>query len=271
MPETLSMDNANTNPLLPKRSLLGFYTHPGTMEEYLQLLKTSVEKRVPCTIFYHNLHSLYTYFSSEKLRQYYNGSTVLVDGMPVVWLYKLFGVPLTRDHRITYVDFIIPVMQAASDNNWKVFHIGQSEEIIDKAFSAIREQVPDVQLGSHHGYFDKEPQCSESLEVIKAANDFGANIIFVGFGTPVQEAWLHEHRDQLDAQIVFIAGACMEYFAGTVRTPPRWMGRVGLEWSFRLIENPRRFAFRYLVEPVLLMFMLARNWVGARVGGSSNS
>lgn len=62
--------------------------------------------------------------------------------------------------------------------------------------------------------------------------------------------------------MVFTCGACMEYVAGAVRTPPRWMGPLGLEWSFRLIENPRRFAFRYLVEPILLGAILLRNGIG---------
>lgn len=254
---------------LPKRTLLGFFTHPGTLDEYLNLLKSSVENRAPCTILYHNLHSLYSYFSSESLRRFYEGSTVLIDGMPVVWLYKLAGEPLTREHRITYVDFIMPMMELARDNNWKVYHLGQSADIQLKALEIIREKVPGIQIDGHDGYFDQSPQSPESLEIVKRVNDFGTNLLLVGFGAPRQEAWLHAHRDQLDAQAVLTCGACMEYVAGAVSTPPRWMGQVGLEWSFRLFENPRRFAFRYLVEPILLALMLAKNWLSARVGSKA--
>ena len=118
----------------------------------------------------------------------------------------------------------------------------------------------------HCADVDQTPQCDESLAVIDGINQFGSKLLLVGFGAPRQEAWLHAHRDQIDAQAVLTCGACMEYVAGEVSTPPRWMGQVGLEWSFRLFENPRRFAFRYLVEPILLAFMLARNWVGERLG-----
>lgn len=257
--------------ILPKRSLLGFFTHPGTLDEYLDLIKHSIENNAPCTIFYHNLHSLYSYLSSDSLRRFYEGTTVLIDGMPIVWLYKLAKEPLTREHRITYVDFIMPIMELARDNNWKVYHLGQSSEIQQLALQTIRDQVSGIQITGHDGYFDQDPQSSESLDIIKGVNDFGTNVLLVGFGAPRQEAWLHAHRNQLNAQAVLTCGACMEYVAGAVKTPPRWMGRLGLEWSFRLLENPRRFAFRYLVEPVLLIFMLARNWLRARIGGKSRA
>lgn len=251
---------------LAKRSLLGFFTHPGTLDEYLSLLKYSVDNGAPCTILYHNLHSLYSYLSSESLRRFYEGTTVLIDGMPVVWLYKLAGVKLTREHRITYVDFIMPMMELARDNGWKVYHVGQNSRSQQAALNVIREKVPGIEIAGHDGYFDQTPQCDESLKVIDGINQFGSNLLLVGFGAPRQEAWLHAHRDQIDAQAVLTCGACMEYVAGEVSTPPRWMGQVGLEWSFRLFENPRRFAFRYLVEPILLALMLARNWMGERLG-----
>ncbi len=255
--------------MLPKRSLLGFFTHPGTIDDYLGLLKRSIESREPCTILYHNLHSLYSYLSSDSLRRYYADNTVLVDGMPVIWLYKLAGEPLTREHRITYVDFIMPMMEQARDNGWKVYHLGQSADIQQKALNIIREKVPGIQIDGHDGYFDQDPQSKESLEIIDGVNQFNTDLLLVGFGAPRQEAWLHAHRDQLNASAVLTCGACMEYVAGAVSTPPRWMGQVGLEWSFRLFENPRRFAFRYLVEPILLAFMLGRNWLSGRFGNKA--
>ena len=258
------MDPANSS--LQKRSMLGFFTHPGTMQEYLDLIKTSITKREPCTVFYHNLHSLYSYFTSPELRKYYDKATVLVDGMPVIWLQKLAGEPLTRDHRVTYVDFILPMMELAQQNGWKVYHLGQSADIQQSALDIIRSKVPGIEISGHDGYFDLSPQCPESLEVIKGVNDFGTQLLLVGFGAPKQEAWLHAHRDQIDAAAVFTCGACMEYVAGAVKTPPRWMGRVGLEWSFRLFENPRRFAFRYLVEPLLLAAILGWNGIKGLFG-----
>ncbi|MFT5044349.1 MAG: N-acetylglucosaminyldiphosphoundecaprenol N-acetyl-beta-D-mannosaminyltransferase, partial [Porticoccaceae bacterium] len=117
------------------------------------------------------------------------------------------------------------------------------------------------------GYFDQSPQSTESLAVIDLINGAKSDIVLIGFGAPKQEAWIHAHRGQINAGILFSCGACMEYVAGAVKTPPRWMGRTGLEWTFRLFENPRRFAFRYLVEPVLLGCILLYNGIGNLVRG----
>lgn len=259
------MDSAKIG--LQIRHLLGFFAHPGTLSEYLNLIKVSIEDKQPCTVFYHNLHSLYSYFTSAALREYYLDKTVLVDGMPVIWLYKLFGAPLTREHRITYVDFIMPMMEQAQQNGWKVYHVGQQSDVQQKALNIIRDKIPGIQIEGHDGYFDQSPQCDDSLAVVRAINDYGTDLLLVGFGAPKQEAWVDAHRDQIEASAVFTCGACMEYVAGAVKTPPRWMGRCGLEWSFRLLENPRRFAFRYFVEPILLLVMLAGNAVKLKLSG----
>ncbi len=260
--------NSNSDVGLQKRTLLGFFAHPGTIEDYLALTRASIEQSQQNTVLYHNLHSLYSYFTDKTLKEHYQGTTVLVDGMPLVWLMQLFRIPVTRSHRITYVDFIFPLMELARDNQWKVFHVGQKAEIQQNAMEIIRERVQGIEIDGHDGYFNQEAQHEESLAVIDQINAANSDIVLIGFGAPKQEAWLHAHRHLINASIVFTCGACMEYVAGAVKTPPRWMGRMGLEWSFRLIENPKRFAFRYLVEPVLLGAILFFNGVGNLVRGN---
>jgi len=259
----------NPDSTLQEHRLLGFFTHPGTLDEYLNLLKTSIENRDPCTIFYHNLHSIYSYFSSESLRKCYENTTVLIDGVPVIWLYKIFGFPLTRAQRVTYVDFIFPMMELARENDWQVYHIGQNANVQQKAMQVIRERVPGIKIDGRDGFFDQTPQCNESLEVVKNINDSGAEILLVGFGAPRQEEWLRAHRDQINASAVLTCGACMEYVAGEVGTPPRWMAKFGIEWMYRLFGNPKRFAHRYLIEPIFLAGILFRNWIGERFGGQA--
>ena len=253
---------------LTRRDLLGFFAHPGTLEEYLALSKQSIEQSLSTTVLYHNLHSLYSYFTDKTLREHYQNTTILVDGMPVIWIMQLFRIPVTRSHRITYVDFIMPLMEQARDNNWTVFHVGQQSAVQQDALEIIRRDVTGINIVGHDGYFDQSAHSSESLAVIEQMNAANSDIVLVGFGAPKQEAWIHAHRDLIHASVVFSCGACMEYVAGAVKTPPRWMGRTGLEWSFRLIENPRRFAFRYLVEPVLLGCILLFNGVGNLIRGN---
>lgn len=252
---------------LARQQLLGFFTHPGTQSDYLEHTSACIAGQHKDTVFYHNLHSLYSYFTSAELRDHYADKTVLVDGMPVIWLMKLFRIPVTREHRLTYVDFIMPLMSLARDNSWSVFHVGQQADIQQIALDKIRQATPGISIDGHNGYFDQSSNSAESLAVIDQINNSNSKIVLVGFGAPNQEAWVHAHRDLIEAPVVFTCGACMEYVAGSVKTPPRWMGKLGVEWSFRLLENPRRFAFRYLVEPLILGVILLRNGLGQWFSG----
>ena len=251
-------------PELRARDVLGVITHPGTLDDYLKVITRAVSNQKTLTVFYHNQHTLYCYFTSEELRECYRGKTVLVDGMGIIFLYKLARIPVTRDHGLTYVDFIMPLMSLALQKNWRVFHVGQQATIQMKALDTLRQRVPGIIIEGHDGYFDQLTNSMESLDVIRRINEFSTDLLLVGFGTPNQEVWVAAHREKINAPAVLTCGACMEYVAGAVRTPPRWMGRVGLEWSFRLIENPRRFGYRYSIQTCLLGFVLLRNLFGIR-------
>ncbi len=249
---------------LKRQDLMGFFTHPGTEQDYFGLINASIASGAVSTIFYHNLHTIYVYLTSEEYRQSFNDKTVIVDGMGALFLYKLAGVALHRDYRLTYVDFIMPMMEMARDNGWRVFHIGQRDDVQQKALATIRQKVPGIEIDGHHGYFDFTDNSADTQEVIKQVNAFSTDMLLVGLGSPVQELWVDAHRDQLDPSVVMVCGSCMEYIAGTQKTAPRWMGRAGIEMLFRLYTDPKRLAFRYLVEPFLLGFHLLRHWFKAR-------
>ena len=256
--------NNETKTRLQDHNLLGFRVNPGTIGDFIAFVKDAVGGGQKETVFYHNLHSLYMFFTSNPLRRSYERVTVLADGMPVIWLLKIMRMNAEREQRVTYVDFIWPLLEAARDNGWNVYHVGQEGRVQQEALNIIRKKLPGISIDGHDGYFDLTDNCAESVTVIDSINAHGTDLLLVGFGAPKQELWVDAHREQIDAAAVFTCGACMEYVAGAVKTPPRWMGKLGLEWSYRLIENPRRFGFRYLVEPILLGFHLARNLLSDR-------
>ncbi len=239
-------------------SLLGFKSHLGTCVDYLQHLKNIVETNSTTTVLAHNLHSLHLYYRSSSLRQCYLNSVNMVDGMPIIWLLKLAGKKASTEQRLTYVDFIWPLLEQAQEQNWRVCHIGQSSEVQQRAIGKIKKRLPNLELLGIPGYFDQQQNSSETHTVIAEVNKFAPQLLLVGLGSPLQEHWIDQHRSQLHVPAVLSCGACMEYVAGDVGTPPRWMGRTGLEWSYRFFENPKRFAGRYLIEPWGLMFSMLR-------------
>ena len=246
---------------LKRCDLLGFFTHPGTSNDYLRLVKRTIDNRSVSTIYYHNLHTLYLYFTSKSCKRTFENKTVIVDGMVLLFIHKLARFQFSREYRVTYVEFIIPLMKLARDSGWRVFHIGQDADTLDTALAKIRSKVPGIEITGHHGYFDLTHSSNETQQVIKRVNDFSTDLLLVGLGSPAQELWVDTYRDQLNSSVVMTCGSCMDYVAGKVKAAPRWMSRIGLEAIFRIYADPKRVAFRYLVEPFILGFILLRNWL----------
>lgn len=245
-------------PYLRTEKLLGFECQPGNIDAYIQHIQSHIDSSKNTTILAHNLHSLYLFYRSASLRDCYRNSIAMVDGMPIIWFLKLAGRSVSTEDRLTYVDFIWPLLEHANNQGWQVCHIGQASDVQQRAISKIKHRLPDIQLHAIPGYFDHSYNSSEGQAIIQKVNQSGTQLLLVGLGSPLQEHWITQHREQLQVPAVLSCGACMEYVAGSVGTPPRWMGKLGLEWSYRLLENPRRFASRYLTEPWALLFSMLR-------------
>jgi N-acetylglucosaminyldiphosphoundecaprenol N-acetyl-beta-D-mannosaminyltransferase len=104
----------------------------------------------------------------------------------------------------------------------------------------------------------------EDRAVLDAINAAAPDIVWVGLGTPKQDYWVSRHRERLSAAALIAVGAAFDFHAGVRRQAPRWMQRSGLEWLFRLIQEPRRLAFRYLVYNPLFIGEVALQMMGLR-------
>lgn len=259
----------------PRRlDLPGFRLDPGSIDCYLTLVEHTLDTGSHCTVLYHNLHSLYLFCRSQQLRVDYRDATVMLDGMPLVALARLHGHRLARRDRVTWVDFLPALLDLAVHRSLRVRHIGQSHAIQQAAIRRLRERHPGLDLAGHHGYFDTDPASNDSVRVLAWIKAEAPSILLVGLGTPLQEHWIASMRDRMDVPVVFACGAAFEYESGAVAAPPRWLGPLGLEWTARLAGDPRRFAYRYLVEPLLLARLLRRRAREARdehVDASSSS
>jgi N-acetylglucosaminyldiphosphoundecaprenol N-acetyl-beta-D-mannosaminyltransferase len=212
----------------------------------------------------HNLHSLYLFHQSALMRSFYAAADrVHIDGISIVWLAKLFGVPLSRRHRTGYMDWLPTMMSTARARGWRVFYLGSKPGVLEKGLSRLREQWPGLQIEGRDGYFDKSVHSLGNLDVLTEIAQYQPDLLLVGMGMPVQEEWIVENLAHLPISTVVACGGLMDYVAGAVATPPRWLGPLGLEWAFRLSAEPRRLSHRYLVEP-WSVFQLVRKHLHAR-------
>lgn len=196
-----------------------------------------------------NLHSVAVFHRHEPLRRLYrSASHVFPDGKPVAWL----GSGLTRT---TYVDLWRPLFDALQSEGLKVFVVGGTREQVAKAAALFSTTHPGLRVGFNDGYFD--PRSRENEAVLAKVREFSPNVILVGMGVPRQEDWILANWDRLPEAAILNAGGWLAQITG--RAAPRWMGRKGLEWLWRLKHEPTRLWRRYLVEPwSLVPYLIAQ-------------
>jgi N-acetylglucosaminyldiphosphoundecaprenol N-acetyl-beta-D-mannosaminyltransferase len=213
-------------------------------------LQEAIENQRRLLIGNHNLHSLYLFHHSSKMRSFYAAADrIHADGISIVWLARLFGVPLARAHRTGYLDWLPTIMSNATQRGWRVFYLGSKPGVLEEGLYRLRKQWPGLQIDGRHGYFDKTLRGLDNLDVLTEIAEYKPDLLMVGMGMPVQEQWIVENLRHLPISVVVACGALMDYVAGEAASPPRWLGPIGLEWAFRLLNEPRRLGHRYLVEP----------------------
>lgn len=234
--------------------LLGAEVDLVTPDEMLAAVAERVAARSPAVIANHNAHSLHLFRRSTALRAFFETADLIeVDSTPLIAWGRLLGLPISRAHRCTYLDWREAFWRMAQAQGWRVFFVGGAPGVADRACARLRAQWPGIALDCQHGFFDARPTSAENLALVTRITAFAPDIIFVGMGMPRQEEWILANRATIPRGVMFSIGAAFDYEAGVQVAAPRWMGRLGLEWLFRLASQPRRLAERYLVEPWSLL------------------
>jgi N-acetylglucosaminyldiphosphoundecaprenol N-acetyl-beta-D-mannosaminyltransferase len=232
---------------------------PVTSDELVDRMAEAVARRERLKIAHHNLHSAYLLQRGGDMRGWYKlADVVYADGMSLVALAWLARRGARRRHRTTPLDLIDPLFGRAAQEGWRVFLLGGRPGVPERFALAVRERFPGAQLGIAHGYFNADTDSAENESVVAEINRFRADLLLVGMGMPRQEVWLAQNHRALQATVLMPVGGLFDYLAGETRVPPRWLGRFGLEWLYRLVSEPRRLAFRYLAEPAILAVMVVR-------------
>ncbi len=246
--------------------LLGVRVHALSLDALTDTVAAGVRSGERRIIANHNLHSIYLHQRDEKLRAFYRRAHVVhVDGMSIIVAARLLGLPLRREHRVTYVDWLDPLLAAAARRGWRVMYIGQQPGVAQRGAAALRCRHPGLVFEALQGFFDPSRGGDENRAVLRRIHDFEPHVLMVGMGMPRQEHWIHDNLSGLPPCVLLTAGAAIGYAAGSVPTPPRWAGAMCMEWAFRLVAAPRRLWRRYLLEPWFVLAILARELMAGAV------
>lgn len=211
----------------------------------------------------HAVHALVTCSGNRNLRNKVNHFDMITpDGQPVRWgLNLVHGVGL-RD-RVYGPELMLRLCQQAAIEGVAIYLYGGSPSVVEMLAENLKLRFPELQIAGYESPPYRPLTADEDREMVARINRSGAGIVFVGLGCPKQDEFAFEHRQQIRAVQVCV-GAAFDFHAGAKSIAPDWMQRHGLEWLFRLIQEPRRLWRRYLITNSVFLVKLAFTMLNVR-------
>ncbi len=223
-------------------------------EEVMYQVAASVEAGESFCVANYNAHGIYLAAKNPDFAKFCEAADLIeVDSTPIIAFTRLLGLHARPFHRCTYLDWREHFWSLAQREGWRVFYLGGAPGVAETAAERLRIEYPNATIAVRDGYFDSTIGSHDNEAVVAKIAAFRPQILFVGMGMPRQEAWLLHHTEFLPPCVTFSVGAAFDYEAGVQSAAPRWMGRAGLEWLYRLVRDPRRLFHRYCVEPWTLL------------------
>ncbi len=187
---------------------------------------------------------------------------ILCDGMPLVWASRLLGNALPE--RVTGSDMVPKLLADAEQNGWRVFFLGGKEESIARATANVRAKHPKIQLVGAYSPPFKPLLEMDQEDILRRIKEVQPDILLVAFGCPKQEKWIRMNFEQAGVPLSIGVGATIDFLGGIVKRAPVWMQRTGLEWIFRLLQEPRRLFRRYFTDFWVFGRAILRQWWALR-------
>jgi len=203
---------------------------------------------------------------SRMRAAYQQASLSLADGQPVVWMARALGAPLPE--RASGSDLIDPLMAYAASHNRKVFFFGATPEVSAEAARRLVQRYPQLNIvGRDSSYWSiDDASAPGESRVVRAIRESGADLVVVALGCPKQEVWMARHAAAIAPAVALGLGASLDFVAGAVSRAPAWVSNAGCEWLYRLAQEPRRLAYRYLVRDLQILPIFAGELVRRMTG-----
>ncbi len=209
-----------------------------------------------------NADHVVRYSRSERFRSVVDGALMrFADGMPIVWVSRLLKAPLPE--RVTGADLLPAIVSRAAQREVKIFFLGGLPGVAEKAKGVLCKRFPGAQIvGVYSPPFGFEQDREETRKIIDMINALDVHLLFICVGSPKQEYWAHEHLSELNVGPIVCVGAAFDFAAGVIKRAPLWVQNVGIEWLWRLGQEPRRLWRRYVLDDSRFVILALREIVG---------
>ena len=217
-----------------KISIYGVGFNNVTLDEAAEFCEALLSEEKNHMVVTPNAEISYMASKDEELKEILNSADLVVaDGVGVVYASKVYRTPVKA--KVPGVELGMRVLENAAKSGRGVFFLGAKPGVGDMAAAKITEQFPDINfVGIRDGYFKSDD------EVIAEINASGAEILFVCLGAPKQERWMSANKDKINVRLMLGLGGSLDSYAGTVKRAPKIFIKLGLEWFYRLLKDPKR-------------------------------
>jgi N-acetylglucosaminyldiphosphoundecaprenol N-acetyl-beta-D-mannosaminyltransferase len=213
-------------------------------------------------VCFSTVHMTMEGYDNPEFAKIVNGADLIVtDGMPIVWMQKLQGTQ--NACRVRANDLMIMLCEYAEKNNLKVGFYGGRQEVIDAILERAEKDFPNLQVPYAFSPPFRPLTEQEDAEIVAEINRTKPDILFMGLGCPKQENWMASHKYKLTAVMLGV-GASFDFYAGNIKESPEWMGKMGLEWLFRLLQEPKRLWRMYLILNPRFIWQATMQLIGVK-------
>ena len=238
-----------------------------SMQEAVEELCRRIDSHTRTHVVFVNAAKVVQYHENPVLRDVIERAEVLLaDGMPIVWFSRGKEIPLPG--RVAGIDLMDHMVAAAAERGYRVFFLGGRVEVVSRMVATFQRRYPQLRVaGYRDGYF----KTSDEEQINTQIKESKADILFVGMSTPQKEFWADRNLEKLGVSVCQGVGGAFDVVAGVTQRAPRWMQQTGLEWSYRLLQEPGRMWKRYLFTNVSFLSLALRDFCHRRgvVEGSS--
>jgi N-acetylglucosaminyldiphosphoundecaprenol N-acetyl-beta-D-mannosaminyltransferase len=255
----------SNHPLSKPNFILGMRVDPTSYRNATQVIGEWADEKSSRYVCVATVNNVMEAWDSRPFREVMNEADLVTpDGMPLVWGLRALG--YSDASRVYGPDLTPVVLRMAENRDIPVGFYGASQAVLDRLREVLNHQFPALRIAYMWSPPFRPLTPEEDAEAVAAINNSGARILFIGLNTPKQDFWMAQHRGRVHAVMLGV-GAAFDFIAGTKAQAPRWMMKIGMEWFFRLVTEPRRLWKRYLKHNPRFVLLFAGQLLGIKMEG----
>jgi len=241
---------------MPTQVLFGIPVEAATMSQVVQSVDAAISNRGSMDIGVVNAAKVVNMYRSKELsNSVLSSSVIYADGMSVVWASRILGKPLPE--RVAGIDLMHAILEQGNTRGYRVFCLGARQDVLDKVVRNFGAHYPGVTIvGARDGYFAEDEEETVAREIRDAKPD----VLFVAITSPKKENFMARWSDTMDVPVVHGVGGSFDVVAGVVARAPESWQRLGMEWLYRVKQEPGRLWKRYLVTNTLFLGIVIREY-----------